>query len=148
MKILITDKIQKESLKIFDENGIGLSDAKVELLVDESVIKTVHTDSNGYYSFEGLGYGNYSIRVNASGYYDYKTSEMFTVDKDNLNVTVTDITLNAVPISPTQIDLSWLLFLLVAILIAIIIITLFLWKRKKRNKDKELTESEELKTEE
>jgi len=119
--------------KVLDNNGKCASNATVEILdEDGNVVKTVYTDANGSYTFEDVGYGKYKIRVKATGYQHYTTSEVYTVDKDHLNVTVSDISLTVTPEPPGQFDWIWIVLLIVVIGVVLSYVFFFAKKQKKK----------------
>jgi methionine-rich copper-binding protein CopC/protocatechuate 3,4-dioxygenase beta subunit len=118
---------------IVDANGDPIKDATVELLDSNGdVVKTKTTGSNGKYSFTGIGYGDYSVRVSASGYGD-KSSDQFAVDANNLDRTVPDIELAAAgePGDGGMGDWLWILLVILAVVIVLIILMLLMRKKKK-----------------
>jgi len=116
--------------KVLDNNGKDITNAKVELLdEDGNVVKNVYTNENGNYTFEGVGYGTYKIRVKAVGYQEYTTSETYIIDKNNLNVVVSDISLT---VTPSQFNWLWIVLLIVVIGVVISFVFFFTKKRKKK----------------
>jgi protocatechuate 3,4-dioxygenase beta subunit len=80
--------------RIVDMGGSPIPGAAIALLDDGgSVISTTIADAFGNFSFTGLGYGDYRVKANATGYLDNTTS-LFSVDKSNLVVPLGDIELN------------------------------------------------------
>ncbi len=64
------------------KNGIALPLAKLDLVLNDYVIRTVETDSEGYYAFKGLEAGMYRIQVSAAAYKTTVSSPIL-VDKDH-----------------------------------------------------------------
>jgi hypothetical protein len=133
--------------KVIDEEGKGIGDALVILNHEEwGFINRVNTDSNGEYTFTGVEYGNYTIRANATGYEVYMTAENYSIDKDNLNLTIPDITLIAIS-EPPQDDRDfgnwWLIIIIIFIVVILIVIYFFARKRGKKIEDYELEKATE-----
>jgi hypothetical protein len=129
--------------RIIAEEGASLENATVELLNEHNkVVLTVYTDSSGEYVFTGVEYGNYAIRANATGYEDYTTAEIYSIDKDNLNLTIPDISLMAEP--PDDGDSGiWLWIIIVVVIIIILVLVYFLVKKKGRKPESEEPEEDQ-----
>lgn len=72
-----------------DANENGIANVKVELLtVNHDVVKTTHTDSNGYYRFNNLKCKSYQVRFVKPAGYTFSTPFVGDSKKDsNANVT-------------------------------------------------------------
>jgi catecholate siderophore receptor len=53
--------------RVVDQNGAAVAGAKVELIDDTAIIRTVVTDANGEFSIS-VGAGNYSLQISASNF--------------------------------------------------------------------------------
>jgi len=116
--------------RVQDNNRKGIVNARVELFDENgNAAKIVNTDLNGNYTFEGVGYGTYRIKVHATDYQSYTIPDTYTVDKDHLNVTVSDIYLNA-----TQERFDWFWIVIIVIIIAIVLVTIFAFRQRKGKK--------------
>jgi hypothetical protein len=120
--------------KIITEEGTDLENALVELLdEDNNVVMTVTTNSSGEYIFNGVGYGNYSIRVNATGYEEYTTADIYIIDRDNLNLTIPNITLIAISdLDGGDIGNWWWIAAIIVIAVILVMIYFLARKREKR----------------
>ncbi len=67
---------------ITNKSGTRLINAKLELITGDHVVKTIHTDSEGFYAFKQLQAGLYQVKVLADEY-KQTISEPVFVDKDH-----------------------------------------------------------------
>ena len=117
--------------KVIDENGNPIVDATVKLLDDSgNMVVATLTNSNGEYTLSGIIYGDYTIEASASGF--VSSSSVATVDKDNLDVPVPDITLTAESQPPDDGLGSWWIILVILAIIIILIVVLLVWMRRKK----------------
>jgi protocatechuate 3,4-dioxygenase beta subunit len=81
--------------RIIDGGGFPIIGAQVELMNESStVINSTSSDNMGDFSFEDIHYGIHTVRANASGYQN--ATIQFTIDKDNLNIVLSDLLLTGI----------------------------------------------------
>ena len=88
------NKIGKISGQVLDESQKGIDGATVSLLrtKDASLLKVGVTDKAGYYDFEKIAEGDYTISVTVTGF-QKKVSEPFTISASNSAVNLKAIQL-------------------------------------------------------
>jgi iron complex outermembrane recepter protein len=95
-QVFAQNKTGKISGVITDDKQKGIDGATVSLLrsKDAGLIKVNVTDKNGFYEFEKIADGDYTISVTVTGF-EKKTSELFTISADKQSVSLS--TLQLVP---------------------------------------------------
>jgi parallel beta-helix repeat protein len=79
--------------RVFDEFGVLMELVTVDLRDDVgNTIDTTITDLDGIFEFNGIPYGNYRIQASKSGY-GSSTTDLYTIDKNNLSVPMINIML-------------------------------------------------------
>jgi len=85
--------------------GNNVSDILI-LLLDQSdnPVTYTYTDSNGYYSFNNIGYGTYKVYAEATG---FTTSPvLITLSSTNLNVTGVTLTIKNTTTKKVTVSIS------------------------------------------
>jgi methionine-rich copper-binding protein CopC len=118
--------------KVVDENGNPVVGATVRLLDENGIeVKTATTGADGGFHFESVGYGNYTLRMSASGFTEV-TSSQFSADSGNLDLDIPDtvLTAEAQPPGEDAGDWTWLMALIIIVVIVLVLL-MILMKRKK-----------------
>jgi hypothetical protein len=113
--------------RILNINGDSINNAKIELLDEEGVVAiTVYSDSTGEYIFDGIGY-------------EYITADIYSIDRDNLNLTIPDISLTVISEQPDDGDTGnwWWIILVVLIIIILVVVYIFIRMRGKKPEEPE-----------
>jgi hypothetical protein len=123
--------------KVVQPDGTtGIADATVELLDEDGiVVKTTQTDNDGNFEFTELDYGNYKVRVKASGYEDKVTADFITINKDNLVESTDDLQLVAVEPEEGGIGDYWWIIVIIVIVIVVLLLLILLMRRRKKGPD-------------
>jgi hypothetical protein len=135
---IVLDTDAKISGTVKKSDGSAMEGATVKLIDGNgNEINTTTTDSEGNYTFGGVGYGNYTVRVTAAGYED-ATSDPVTINKDNLDETVPDIHLEISTGEPPDgaQDDYWQLILAI-LLIVLLLLCILLWFVRRKKKPEE-----------
>jgi hypothetical protein len=118
---------------VYDKDGEPIAGVKVELLDDQgNVVETATTNAQGHYSFDGLAFDTYSVRMSGSGLLN-QTSDEFTLDANSPSMDFVN-TMTAAPTTPEGEEVvpiwAWLLIVLFLILFVVFLL-LWLMGRKK-----------------
>jgi hypothetical protein len=71
--------------KVIDSSGSQITGATVVMLDDgPNTVGTTTTNALGDFSLTGIGYGDYNVRANATGY--LTATRILTIDKDHLDI--------------------------------------------------------------
>jgi hypothetical protein len=108
---------------------------KVQLLDKNGNVRdTVTTDDDGWYKFEGLEYGEFSVKILAQGY-NTETIGPLTIDDENLEIVNDDLKMVPAGDGPGTggfLEDWWWLLLLIVIVVIVLVIIMLLAKRRKR----------------
>ncbi|WP_316832675.1 TonB-dependent receptor [Pedobacter aquatilis] len=92
---------------ILDEKGAPLEAATVGLYKtnDSLLIKTTLSESDGTFSFTGISFGNYELKVASMGYKPYKSLAL-NLDASNTELLVAKITLTSIDNNLSTVNIS------------------------------------------